>query len=190
MNRIHHFSLFSGCTIGVLPCWVTFDRSFCLSNFVWSVMVCQVTLFCVVLPGYIDLYSFQIIPITIDVLPCWVIFDWFDWFVCPVYIHWSVLYFQVTLICTVLPAYIALYYVARFHWSVPCCQVTLICTVLPGYIDLYCIARLHWSVLCCQVTLICTVLPGYIDLSKRRVSPEEVLKCEEKFAKAKAVSSC
>jgi translation initiation factor 2 subunit 1 len=29
---------------------------------------------------------------------------------------------------------------------------------------------------------------GYIDLSKRRVSPEEVLKCEEKFAKAKAVS--
>ena len=32
-------------------------------------------------------------------------------------------------------------------------------------------------------------LPGYIDLSKRRVSPEEVLKCEEKFAKAKAVST-
>jgi len=30
---------------------------------------------------------------------------------------------------------------------------------------------------------------GYIDLSKRRVSPEEVLKCEEKFAKAKAVNS-
>lgn len=29
---------------------------------------------------------------------------------------------------------------------------------------------------------------GYIDLSKRRVSPEEVCKCEEKFAKAKAVS--
>lgn len=29
---------------------------------------------------------------------------------------------------------------------------------------------------------------GYIDLSKRRVSPEEVTKCEEKFAKAKAVS--
>lgn len=28
---------------------------------------------------------------------------------------------------------------------------------------------------------------GYIDLSKRRVSPEEVTKCEEKFAKAKAV---
>uniref|UniRef100_K1Q435 Eukaryotic translation initiation factor 2 subunit 1 n=1 Tax=Magallana gigas TaxID=29159 RepID=K1Q435_MAGGI len=30
---------------------------------------------------------------------------------------------------------------------------------------------------------------GYIDLSKRRVSPEEVTKCEEKFAKAKAVNS-
>jgi len=32
------------------------------------------------------------------------------------------------------------------------------------------------------------VLLGYIDLSKRRVSAEEVVKCEEKFAKAKAVS--
>lgn len=30
---------------------------------------------------------------------------------------------------------------------------------------------------------------GYIDLSKRRVSPEEVIKCEERFAKAKAVNS-
>uniref|UniRef100_A0A0B7AEZ9 Eukaryotic translation initiation factor 2 subunit 1 n=1 Tax=Arion vulgaris TaxID=1028688 RepID=A0A0B7AEZ9_9EUPU len=30
---------------------------------------------------------------------------------------------------------------------------------------------------------------GYIDLSKRRVSPEEVVRCEEKFAKAKAVNS-
>ncbi|XP_014671953.1 PREDICTED: eukaryotic translation initiation factor 2 subunit 1-like [Priapulus caudatus] len=30
---------------------------------------------------------------------------------------------------------------------------------------------------------------GYIDLSKRRVSPEEIVKCEEKFAKAKAVNS-
>ncbi|ESP05413.1 hypothetical protein LOTGIDRAFT_205563 [Lottia gigantea] len=30
---------------------------------------------------------------------------------------------------------------------------------------------------------------GYIDLSKRRVSQEEVIKCEEKYAKAKAVSS-
>ena len=32
------------------------------------------------------------------------------------------------------------------------------------------------------------MLSGYIDLSKRRVSAEEVVKCEEKFAKAKAVS--
>ncbi|XP_064605267.1 eukaryotic translation initiation factor 2 subunit 1-like [Liolophura sinensis] len=30
---------------------------------------------------------------------------------------------------------------------------------------------------------------GYIDLSKRRVSPEEVIRCEDKFAKAKAVNS-
>ncbi|KAL1919690.1 uncharacterized protein VTP21DRAFT_1621 [Calcarisporiella thermophila] len=30
---------------------------------------------------------------------------------------------------------------------------------------------------------------GYIDLSKRRVSPEEVTKCEEKFQKSKAVHS-
>ena len=28
---------------------------------------------------------------------------------------------------------------------------------------------------------------GYIDLSKRRVSPEEIKKCEEKFTKAKTV---
>jgi hypothetical protein len=37
-------------------------------------------------------------------------------------------------------------------------------------------------------TLFLFHLTGYIDLSKRRVSPEEVCKCEEKFAKAKAVS--
>ena len=30
---------------------------------------------------------------------------------------------------------------------------------------------------------------GYIDLSKRRVSPEDIIRCEEKFAKAKAVNS-
>jgi len=30
---------------------------------------------------------------------------------------------------------------------------------------------------------------GYIDLSKRRVSPEEIVKCEEKYAKAKCVNS-
>jgi len=30
---------------------------------------------------------------------------------------------------------------------------------------------------------------GYIDLSKRRVSPEDVIKCEEQFTKSKAVHS-
>lgn len=30
---------------------------------------------------------------------------------------------------------------------------------------------------------------GYIDLSKRRVSPEDVEKCTERFSKAKAVNS-
>jgi len=30
---------------------------------------------------------------------------------------------------------------------------------------------------------------GYIDLSKRRVSPEDILKCEEKYNKSKAVHS-
>jgi translation initiation factor 2 subunit 1 len=37
-----------------------------------------------------------------------------------------------------------------------------------------------------------SVLPsisGYIDLSKRRVSPDDVLKCEERFNKSKAVYS-
>ncbi|OTF72990.1 hypothetical protein BLA29_014996 [Euroglyphus maynei] len=29
---------------------------------------------------------------------------------------------------------------------------------------------------------------GYIDLSKRRVSPEDIIRCEEKFANAKAVN--
>ena len=30
---------------------------------------------------------------------------------------------------------------------------------------------------------------GYIDLSKRRVSPEDITKCEERFMKARTVSS-
>ena len=30
---------------------------------------------------------------------------------------------------------------------------------------------------------------GYIDLSKRRVSPDDVIKCEERYNKAKAVHS-
>lgn len=37
--------------------------------------------------------------------------------------------------------------------------------------------------------LLFTVNSGYIDLSKRRVSPEDVEKCTERFSKAKAVSS-
>jgi len=41
----------------------------------------------------------------------------------------------------------------------------------------------------CVVVIRVDQTKGYIDLSKRRVSPEEVLKCEEKFARAKAVNS-
>lgn len=41
----------------------------------------------------------------------------------------------------------------------------------------------------CVVVLRVDEEKGYIDLSKRRVSPEDILKCEEKFAKAKAVNS-
>lgn len=33
----------------------------------------------------------------------------------------------------------------------------------------------------------CTI--GYIDLSKRRVSPEDIVKCEERYMKSKAVAS-
>lgn len=33
------------------------------------------------------------------------------------------------------------------------------------------------------------IISGYIDLSKRRVSPEDVEKCTERYAKAKAVNS-
>lgn len=33
------------------------------------------------------------------------------------------------------------------------------------------------------------LLPGYIDLSKRRVTPEDIAKCEEKYNKSKAVHS-
>jgi translation initiation factor 2 subunit 1 len=38
--------------------------------------------------------------------------------------------------------------------------------------------------------LACINLPsGYIDLSKRRVSPEDIVKCEERYMKSKAVAS-
>ena len=33
------------------------------------------------------------------------------------------------------------------------------------------------------------LLAGYIDLSKRRVSPEDITKCEERYMKSKTVSS-
>ncbi|KAG6879426.1 hypothetical protein C0992_002692 [Termitomyces sp. T32_za158] len=35
----------------------------------------------------------------------------------------------------------------------------------------------------------CSRLPGYIDLSKRRVSPEDIVKCEERYMKSKTVAS-
>ena len=41
----------------------------------------------------------------------------------------------------------------------------------------------------CVVVIRVDKQKGYIDLSKRRVSPEDIIKCEEKFAKAKAVNS-
>lgn len=41
----------------------------------------------------------------------------------------------------------------------------------------------------CVVVIRVDKQKGYIDLSKRRVSPEDVSKCEERFAKAKAVNS-
>ena len=34
-----------------------------------------------------------------------------------------------------------------------------------------------------------TMYIGYIDLSKRRVSPEDIQRCEEKYNKAKTVNS-
>jgi len=41
----------------------------------------------------------------------------------------------------------------------------------------------------CVVVIRVDKTKGYIDLSKRRVSPEEIAKCEEKYANAKAVNS-
>lgn len=40
----------------------------------------------------------------------------------------------------------------------------------------------------CMLTCDVLACPGYIDLSKRRVSPEEAIKCEDKFTKSKTVS--
>lgn len=42
----------------------------------------------------------------------------------------------------------------------------------------------------CQIpTLTLCTVPGYIDLSKRRVSPEDITKCEERYMKSKTVAS-
>jgi len=41
----------------------------------------------------------------------------------------------------------------------------------------------------CVVVIRVDKQKGYIDLSKRRVSPEDIIACEDKFAKAKAVNS-
>ena len=40
-----------------------------------------------------------------------------------------------------------------------------------------------------QVSLILILSSGYIDLSKRRVSPEDILKCEHRYVKSKTVAS-
>eukprot|EP00920_Eleutheroschizon_duboscqi_P014226 GHVT01033131.1.p1 GENE.GHVT01033131.1~~GHVT01033131.1.p1 ORF type:complete len:328 (+),score=33.56 GHVT01033131.1:154-1137(+) len=43
-----------------------------------------------------------------------------------------------------------------------------------------------------EVVLVIRVDPakGYIDLSKKRVSPEDIIKCEERYSKAKKVHQC
>ena len=40
-----------------------------------------------------------------------------------------------------------------------------------------------------QSSMIGLIATGYIDLSKRRVSPEDIVKCEERFNKGKMVAS-
>lgn len=37
--------------------------------------------------------------------------------------------------------------------------------------------------------MVTNIVVGYIDLSKRRVSPEDITKCEERYNKSKAVAS-
>jgi translation initiation factor 2 subunit 1 len=48
-------------------------------------------------------------------------------------------------------------------------------------------ARIHYSPR--RTRELTYELEGYIDLSKRRVSPEDVIKCEERYNKSKAVHS-
>ncbi|EIN08643.1 hypothetical protein PUNSTDRAFT_135021 [Punctularia strigosozonata HHB-11173 SS5] len=40
-----------------------------------------------------------------------------------------------------------------------------------------------------EVVVVLHFNPGYIDLSKRRVSPEDIIKCEERYMKSKTVAS-
>ncbi len=49
-----------------------------------------------------------------------------------------------------------------------------------------CCIMLHFNL---TISIIHYSLTGYIDLSKRRVSPEEIQKCEEKYSKGKTVLS-
>ena len=50
--------------------------------------------------------------------------------------------------------------------------------------------RVCWiGILVICVCTNCGGIAGYIDLSKRRVSPEDIVKCEEKYNKSKMVHS-
>lgn len=42
---------------------------------------------------------------------------------------------------------------------------------------------------CVVIRSLQSCLPGYIDLSKRRVSPEDIAKCDERYTKSKTVAS-
>lgn len=65
-----------------------------------------------------------------------------------------------------------------------------ICSVLICIFIRFCLMRttlfLKWR----NCIVFTSFSPGYIDLSKRRVSPEEAIKCEDKFTKSKTVSQC
>lgn len=50
-------------------------------------------------------------------------------------------------------------------------------------LPIFCTSHLFCVLLCNALASL-----GYIDLSKRRVSPEEAIKCEDKFTKSKTVS--
>ena len=58
--------------------------------------------------------------------------------------------------------------------------------IIAAFILLYALIRIGRNE--CVVVIRVDKEKGYIDLSKRRVSPEDIVRCEEKFAKAKAVN--